>query len=70
MTSAIQALKNINANGCVLLGDPIYYQRFGFKAESGLVLPDVPAEYFQALLLRGSLPKGNVTYDKSFLAKN
>ena len=69
MNAAIQELENIGAKGCVLLGDPNYYHRFGFKPREGLVLPDVPAEYFQALLLQGDLPQGIVTYHESFSAK-
>ena len=69
MRAAIQALKDIKAKGCVLLGDPGYYHRFGFKPEEGLVLPGVPAEYFQALLFTGDLPQGIVTYHESFSAK-
>lgn len=66
MHAALSELKNIKANGCVLLGDPNYYHRFGFEPIDGLVLPDVPPEYFQALLLQGSHPKGTVTYHESF----
>jgi len=69
MSAAIQELKNIKAKGCVLLGDPDYYHRFGFKPREGLVLPDVPPKYFQALVLQGDLPQGNVTYHESFSAK-
>lgn len=66
MRSAIDALDARDASGCVLLGDPNYYHRFGFKPEPGLMLPDVPPEYFQVLLLRGSLPGGIVTYSPAF----
>ncbi|MDP2562604.1 GNAT family N-acetyltransferase [Psychrobium sp. 1_MG-2023] len=69
MNAAIQELKNIKAKGCVLLGDPNYYNRFGFKPREGLVLPDVPQEYFQALVLREGLPQGIVAYHESFYAK-
>ncbi|AUC88690.1 GNAT family N-acetyltransferase [Alteromonas sp. MB-3u-76] len=69
MNAAIQELKNIEAKGCVLLGDPNYYHRFGFKPKEGLVLPDVPPEYFQALLIQGDLPQGIVTYHESFSAR-
>ena len=69
INTAIQELKNIQAKGCVLLGDPNYYHRFGFKPREGLVLPGVPSEYFQALLFQGNLPKGIVTYHESFSAK-
>lgn len=34
--------------------------------ESGLVLPDVPPEYFQAIPSRASLPRGVVTYHAAF----
>jgi putative acetyltransferase len=39
------------AAGCVVLGDPRYYERFGFRQFAGLTLPGVPAEYFLALVL-------------------
>ncbi len=68
MNAAIEALKDIKAQGCVLLGDFNYYARFDFKPLEGLILPDVPAEYFQALVLSGKSPQGIVAYDKSFFA--
>lgn len=70
MDAALKELKNLNANGCVLLGDPNYYRRFGFEPIDGLVLPDVPPEYFQAVLLQGACPTGTVTYHESFSAQN
>lgn len=70
MSAAIQELKKIKAKGCVLLGDPNYYNRFGFKQKKGLELPSVPHEYFQALLFQGDLPQGIVTYHESFSAKD
>lgn len=69
MQAAIKELKRLNANGCVLLGDPNYYRRFGFEAIESLVLPDVPPEYFQTMLLQGDLPTGTVTYHESFSAQ-
>lgn len=69
MRAAIAGLKVLNAKGCVLLGDPGYYRRFGFEAIAGLELADVPPTYFQALLLQGTYPKGRVTYHKSFSAQ-
>jgi putative acetyltransferase len=69
MRAAMAELKKIEANGCVLLGDPEYYKRFGFKPIEGLVLSNVPPEYFQALLLQGTYPQGEVTYHESFTAK-
>jgi putative acetyltransferase len=69
MRAALQRLRELGASGCVVLGDPAYYARFGFKPEAGLVLPGVPAEYFQVLAFGASLPRGVVTYDAAFGAR-
>ncbi len=66
MHQALEQLRRLGANGCVVLGDPNYYHRFGFKAESAIVLPGVPAEYFQALLFQGEMPAGTVSYHRAF----
>ena len=66
---ALAQLKRANGAGCVVLGDPRYYSRFGFRPEPTLVLPDVPAEYFQALAFRGSIPSGTVSFDAAFDAR-
>lgn len=59
-------LKEAGARGCVLLGDPGYYQRFGFKADERLTLDGVPPEYFQCLVIEGEMPNGKVTYHAAF----
>ena len=69
MEHALAELRVSGAAGCVVLGDPAYYARFGFNAEATLVLPGVPAEYFLAMSFSGYLPSGKVTYHESFEAK-
>jgi len=69
MKNALDTLQEMGSKGCVLLGDPNYYSRFGFKPEAKLVLPDVPPEYFQAILFNGELPLGIVTYHEAFNAQ-
>ena len=71
MRAALAQLGALGASGCVLLGDPAYYARFGFRAAPGLVLPGVPPEYFQALLLGdgAAMPEGTVAYHGAFAAK-
>jgi putative acetyltransferase len=69
MEHALAELRTLGAAGCVVLGEPGYYSRFGFDAQPSLVLPDVPAEYFQAISFNGSLPSGTVSYHDSFSAK-
>lgn len=68
MHAALDALRARNAQGCVLLGEPGYYARFGFRAEPGLRLPGVPVEYFQALCLQPPLAQGEVRYSPAFEA--
>jgi putative acetyltransferase len=59
-------LKDMNAQGCVVLGDPGYYGRFGFVSDPGLRYGDVPPEYFQRLELAGIMPEGEVAFHPGF----
>ncbi|CBL45868.1 Predicted acetyltransferase [gamma proteobacterium HdN1] len=68
MAAALAALRQRGAQGCVLLGDPGYYGRFGFCATPDLVLSGVPPEYFQALHLGTATARGIVTYHLAFEA--
>jgi putative acetyltransferase len=68
MCEALRLLRESGAAGCVLLGEPEYYGRFGFEADPDLVLPDVPAEYFQAISFDSSRPRGTVSYHAAFRA--
>lgn len=63
---ALQRLREQSAAGCVVLGDPAYYSRFGFRTVPQLLLPNVPPAYFQALSFGPSLPQGLVTYHAAF----
>lgn len=69
MQAALRSLREQGAAGCVLVGDPSYYSRFGFMPEPSLVLPDVPPEYFQALPFGPSGPRGVVTFHAAFSAR-
>ncbi len=69
MQAALRLLRERGAAGCVLVGDPSYYSRFGFKPEPSLTLPDVPPQYFQALPFGPSLPRGVVTFHEAFSAR-
>lgn len=69
VAQALVELRQLDAAGCVVLGDPKYYSRFGFNAEPSLALSGVPPEYFQAITFSGSLPVGEVSYHESFAAQ-
>ncbi|TXI51180.1 MAG: N-acetyltransferase, partial [Lysobacter sp.] len=64
--AGIAQLQAMSAAGCVVLGDPQYYGRFGFAATPGLTYPGPPPEYFMAKPFNGSAPHGVVTYHAAF----
>lgn len=69
MQAALAELKQLGARGCVLLGAPAFYRRFGFRPAAPLVLTDVPPEYFQTVLFAGELSQGEVSYHPAFAAR-
>ena len=62
-------LRQIGAAGCVVLGDPAYYGRFGFHSDRGITCAGPPPENFMALLLSGPTARGDVRYHEAFAAK-
>lgn len=66
MREALRALRERGAAGCVVLGEPEYYGRFGFRTDPNLSLPGVPPEYFQMIALGTNRPRGVVTYHSAF----
>jgi putative acetyltransferase len=64
--AALDRLRGQGAAGCVVLGEPGYYGRFGFRVDPKLVLPGVPPEYFQALHWTGAAASGEVNYHPAF----
>ncbi|HEX2083296.1 MAG TPA: N-acetyltransferase [Xanthomonadaceae bacterium] len=64
--AALAELRAAGSQGCVVLGEPRYYARFGFEAVPGLTYPDAPPEYFMALAFGDSLPQGAVAYHAAF----
>jgi len=64
----LSRLKDMNAQGCCLVGHPDYYRKFGFKNMSGLVHEGVPQEVFFALSFDGHNPQGTVAFHEGFKA--
>ena len=58
-----------DACGCVLVGDPAYYRRFGFKSLPGLLHEGVPDPFVLALTLKGAYPSGMVKFHEAFWVK-
>ena len=65
---ALRRLRQQGAAGCVVLGEPAYYGRFGFAVQPGMVLGGVPPGYLQALAFDGATPQGAVRYHPDFEA--
>jgi putative acetyltransferase len=68
MAEGLARLKALGAEGCVVLGEPAYYGRWGFAVHAGLSYPGVPPEYFMALAFGGEVPRGEVAYHAAFAA--
>jgi predicted N-acetyltransferase YhbS len=64
--AGLERLTELDATGCVLLGDPGYYRRFGFESDPELYYADAPAPYFQRLVLKGSAPRGEAVFHPAF----
>ncbi|ASY62909.1 GCN5-related N-acetyltransferase [Sinorhizobium sojae CCBAU 05684] len=62
----VERLKNMGAAGCVVVGEPAFYGRFGFRDEPALVFPGVAPQYFMALGLSGAMVSGTVVYHSAF----
>jgi putative acetyltransferase len=68
--TGLTRLQKLQAQGCCLVGDPGYYQRFGFRNIPGLIYEGIPQEYVLALRLGGNIPQGTVSFHEAFQASH
>ncbi len=66
INEGLRRLKALNARGCILVGYPDYYKRFGFASCPTLKVEGVSPEYLLALPLRGPVPSGIVAFHPGF----
>ena len=64
--AGIARLRELNAAGCIVLGDTNYYSQFGFATAPQLAPAGEPAEYFMALSLGGTVPTCRMGFHKAF----
>jgi putative acetyltransferase len=63
----IGELRRRGASGIAVVGDPTYYERFGFAAINGLApASQQDAPYFRAMVLAGDVPQGILRYASAF----
>ena len=63
---ALEKMRGKGALGIVLVGDPAFYTRFGFKAMPGLVYTGVPDQYVLGLAFGEILPEGEIVAHSAF----
>ena len=64
--AGLHQLRIMGSSGCVVLGEPAYYGRFGFVHDPNLRLAGVPPDYFQSLMFKGQPCAGLVKYHPAF----
>ncbi len=68
INEGLNMLREMGANGCVLVGDPDFYHRFGFKSPAGLKHEGVPQENLLVISFCGKTPTGLVQFHPAFHA--
>ena len=70
MRAGIVRLREIGAEGCVLVGEPAFYERFGFAASTELAYPGLPGDFFRVIALGNDRPAGEVAFHPAFAARD
>ena len=65
--TGLDALRSRGARGCILVGDPAFYRRFGFRQYPGIAWEGVPDENVLCLSMSGDAPVGEVSCHPAFL---
>lgn len=66
VTEGLARLKDAGASGCVLIGDPKFYARFGFISDGQLKYKDVPDRYVQWLSFGNAKAAGQILFSPGF----
>ncbi len=66
VNEGLRSIRALGAQGCVLVGDPAYYSRFGFSHNPVLTMEDVPPEVLLCLSIAERVPQGEVEHHAAF----
>ncbi len=64
--SGFRALRERGAAGCIVLGDPAYYGRFGFAPAPQACPPGLPATHFMVASFGGEAVQGTFAFHPAF----
>lgn len=64
--TGLARLRERGARGCVVVGDPAYYGRFGFRGDLGLRWGNVPPAVVQGLAFGAAQPEGPIRFAPAF----
>lgn len=64
--AGIEAIKKLDAWGCILTGDPNYYSRHGFQLAPGHCPENESAEYFMLRMIEDQAPEGRFAFHPAF----
>lgn len=64
--AGLDALRQRGAAGCIVLGDTVYYARFGFRRSPAHAPAGVPAEHFMVLPFTPAVPAGAIGFHPAF----
>lgn len=67
--AALSDLEGRGAGGCLVVGEPDFYRRFGFEPAEGLTVEGVPPQYVLLRSFGASRPVGTAIYHAAFAAK-
>ena len=66
VNEGLKQIRGLGAQGCVLVGDPAFYRRFGFENNPALPVEGVPPEFTMCLPIGDQVPVGSVTFHPAF----
>lgn len=66
VNEGLKTIRDMGARGCFLVGDPAFYQRFGFENRPVLRMEGIPPQFVMCLPMDDHLPEGNVTHHPAF----
>lgn len=67
--AGLEGLQQRGAQGCVLVGEPGFYGRFGFASRPALTLDGIPQDFVQSLPLGETIASGSISHHDAFHAR-